>query len=239
MARSSSSDGGADVAALPTSGPVRVAVLNDHELVVEGLAGMLRRFPDRVRIEEVGTDAKPGQAVDLVLYDMYGAGVADRHWSEFLGRGWAPRYVVQYDWKGQPGADDHLPAEDDAVRTIAVPKWLGGEALVAALEEIHATGTYSGPTTTVEATQRAEAEPTPVERLWPGKREGLTERESEVVALIVEGMSNKEIAASLYLGVNTIKTYVRSAYRTMGVADRSNAVLWGIDHGFRLDRPAR
>ena len=49
-------------------------------------------------------------------------------------------------------------------------------------------------------------------------------------------MSNHEIARQTYLSINSVQSYIRAAYRTMGVTSRSQAVLWGIDHGFTRDR---
>jgi two-component system, NarL family, response regulator LiaR len=71
--------------------------------------------------------------------------------------------------------------------------------------------------------------------LWPGQTEGLTVRESEVVAHITLGLSNKEIASRAYLSINSVKSYIRSAYRKMGVTTRSQAVLWAVHHGFLPD----
>jgi two-component system, NarL family, response regulator LiaR len=67
---------------------------------------------------------------------------------------------------------------------------------------------------------------------WPGEEEGLTPRESEVLAFITQGLSNQEIAANLYLSINSVKSYIRTAYRKLGVASRSQAVRWGMEHGF-------
>ena len=65
---------------------------------------------------------------------------------------------------------------------------------------------------------------------------GLSPREAEVLALICQGFSNDEIADRAYLSINTVKTYVRTLYRKIGVESRTRALLWGIDHGFRPDR---
>ena len=62
-----------------------------------------------------------------------------------------------------------------------------------------------------------------------------TDREAEVLALITQGRSNREIADVMYLSINTVKTYIRSAYRKIGVTGRPQAMLWGIDHGFQPD----
>ncbi len=60
---------------------------------------------------------------------------------------------------------------------------------------------------------------------------GLTPREGEIVGLIVTGMSNREIGDTLTLSINSVKTYIRSAYRKMGVERRTQAVLWGLARG--------
>lgn len=59
----------------------------------------------------------------------------------------------------------------------------------------------------------------------------LTRRELEVMTRITQGMTNDEIATDLYLSVNSIKTYARSAYGKVGVARRAHAVLWGVRNG--------
>ena len=71
---------------------------------------------------------------------------------------------------------------------------------------------------------------------WPGRAEGLTAREAEVLSLITMGLSNQEIAERTLLSLNSIKSYIRSAYRKIDVDSRSKAVLWGVEHGLRADR---
>ncbi|WP_404842828.1 response regulator transcription factor [Clavibacter nebraskensis] len=70
---------------------------------------------------------------------------------------------------------------------------------------------------------------------WPGKREGITDRESEILALITQGKSNQEVAALTYLSPNTVKSYIRSIYRKIQVQSRTQAVIWGVGHGFSPD----
>ncbi len=70
---------------------------------------------------------------------------------------------------------------------------------------------------------------------WPGRTSGLSPREAEILALIAQGMSNQEIAERVFLSINSIKTYVRSAYRKIKVTRRSQAVLWAVENGFRPD----
>ena len=70
---------------------------------------------------------------------------------------------------------------------------------------------------------------------WPGRSAGLSSREAEILALITQGLSNQEMADRLFVSINTIKTYVRSTYRKIGVERRAQAVLWGVDNGFKPD----
>jgi len=68
-----------------------------------------------------------------------------------------------------------------------------------------------------------------------GRDLGLTPREIRILALIAQGLSNEEMAARDYLSINSIKTYIRGAYRKIGVRSRSQAVMWAIQHGFASD----
>ena len=67
---------------------------------------------------------------------------------------------------------------------------------------------------------------------FPGEAAGLSRRESEVLALIVQGRSNQDIADECFLSINSVKTYIRSAYRKAGVSHRARAVVWALQNGF-------
>ena len=70
---------------------------------------------------------------------------------------------------------------------------------------------------------------------WPGRSAGLSPREAEIMALIARGLSNQEIAERAHVTINSIKTYIRSAYRKIGVERRTQAVLWAVANGFVPD----
>jgi len=106
-------------------------------------------------------------------------------------------------------------------------KALPARDLVASLERVHA-----GEIVVSEPPGRARS----ASGLdWPGRLEGLSDRESEILALITQGKSNADVAALTYLSPNTVKSYIRSVYAKIGVSTRTQAVLWGVDHGFTPD----
>ena len=70
---------------------------------------------------------------------------------------------------------------------------------------------------------------------WPGRREGLSDREAEILALITQEKNNADVARRTYLSPNTIKSYIRTLYRMIKVGSRTQAVLWGVNHGFTHD----
>ena len=53
--------------------------------------------------------------------------------------------------------------------------------------------------------------------------------------MITQGKSNAEVAQLTFLSPNTVKSYIRTVYRKIGVASRTQAVLWGVAHGFSPD----
>jgi DNA-binding NarL/FixJ family response regulator len=65
-----------------------------------------------------------------------------------------------------------------------------------------------------------------------GQMLGLSPRETDVMRMITLGMTNQEIADELYLSGNSIKTYIRNAYRKVGVSTRHQAVAWCLQNGF-------
>ncbi len=61
--------------------------------------------------------------------------------------------------------------------------------------------------------------------------EDLSKREVDVIRLITQGYSNEEICQELYVTNNTVKSFIRTAYRKIGVTRRSQAVIWGFKQG--------
>jgi DNA-binding NarL/FixJ family response regulator len=69
-----------------------------------------------------------------------------------------------------------------------------------------------------------------------GAAAGISPRESEVLQLVVMGYSNQEIADTLFLSINSVKTYIRSTYRKINATSRGQAIVWAIQNGFLTER---
>ncbi len=208
------------------SEPLQLALHNDFQVVALGLKTMLEPFEDQVVLREVATQMPVEGPVDLTLFDTFGSVRSEnKDIDQILASDTAGKVVV-YSWNMHPKLiDDALSKGCSGY----VSKGLDGKELVEVLERIIAgeivvssdTENHDGSTATAENT----------EVTWPGKDEGLSPRESEILAMIVQGHTNQDIADCCYLSINSVKRYIRTAYRKMGVERRSQAVRWGMENG--------
>ena len=195
----------------PTGSPIKIALVNDYEIIVEGLREMLKPFADRVRVVETVAGDTPDEACDIALFDTF---AGRRHALDRVRAMLADHdiaKVVLYTWDAPAEfLDDIAAMRIDGV----ILKSETGSRLVESLERAH-RGERIGTDTANDPTA-----PTV-----------LTEREREVLALIAKGASNREIAAELYLSVDTIKTHVRHLFAKLGVANRTLAALQADQFG--------
>jgi DNA-binding NarL/FixJ family response regulator len=206
------------------SGRVRIALVNDYEIVLRGLAHILRPFAHRVEIVELDARERVSGFVDVALYDTFAQPHPDDEDVSRLVGNPHNRHVAVFTWK----MDQHLI--DAALRRGATgyfAKSMAAADLVDGLETVAAGGTSISPP--------RRRVPTAPGLDWPGRDLGLTDRESEVLALITQRKSNAEIALLTHLSANTVKTHIRRLYGKIGAANRVDAVLWGTDNGFRPD----
>ena len=201
---------------------IRIAIINDYAVVAEGLAALLRRYDD-IEVVELAVNVGVETPVDIGLYDSFAQTQADHLDMDQLVSDGDIGKVVVYSWNTRPAL-----VRSALKRGAAgyLSKTLPAAQLVKALREIHAG----------EQVVAIGEDDRVVSGDWPGREEGLTAREAEVLSLITQGLSNKDIAARTGVSINSVKSYIRSAYRRIGVTTRPTAILWGIEHGFRPDR---
>jgi DNA-binding NarL/FixJ family response regulator len=204
--------------------PITIALVDDYDIVVMGIAHILEQYRDRVVIAELDTNRAVSDTVDIVLYDSFAQAESDHDQISVLIRNPHARRVAVYTWNFDPELIESARRQGvDGYLSKALP----ARDLVAALEAIHA-----GETVISDPHFRARSSGG---LNWPGRSEGLTDRESEILALITQGKSNAEVATLTYLSPNTVKSYIRTLYRKIDVTSRTQAVLWGVRHGFTPD----
>ena len=198
------------------SAPLLVAVLSPQAVVRHGLVDLLARNPDRVAVVAYPDGHDP----DVVLYDV--VDLVDGNLSgleELLASTSAKVLALGRDLRPDLAARA-LAVGADGAFSMGVSE----AELIHAIESAVAGDGVGGP-------EDPDGQP----RL--GADVGLTPREVEVLTLIAQGRTNRDIAAELYLSPNSIKTYVRTAYRKIGATSRSQAVAWAIRNGFPTDGP--
>ena len=211
---------------------MRVVLVDDHEMVLEGLKAMLARFAGRVRV--VGQAGTAGEAQSVVAALNPDVVLCDIRLRESSGLDLCRRLTEQV-----PGCRVLLLSVYDdeqylyqALRAGAAGyllKRVSGVQLVHSLEEVHAGQTVVD--RTLAARVASSAARLDSGEFWPGARVGLSQRESEVLGLIVAGLSNRAIASRLVIGDETVKTHAKAIYRKLGVSDRAGAVATALREG--------
>jgi two-component system NarL family response regulator len=208
-------------AATPVSGPVRLLLVDDHFVVRSGLAASLGLEDDLQVVAEAG-DADEGLAAyrqhlpDLVIMDLQMGETNGITCTAEIG-------------KQHPGAKilifSAFARDEDVYRAIRagalgyLQKSAPREDLLAAIRMVAAGRRYLPPDIAQRLAERlGKPEPSP--------------REQEVLGLMAQGQSNKEIAASLGLSEETVKRHVSHLLEKLGAQDRTQAVTEAIRRGF-------
>lgn len=193
---------------IPAGTPLRIALVNDYEIIVRGLHAMLAPFSERVRVVEHEVGGTPSHEVDIALFDTF-AGRRDAIGrASTMVRSGNVDHVVLYTWDAPA---EFLDSARDAGVAGVVLKSVDGAALVDALERV-----VAGERLGIDHVQRGGA---------GDGNEPLSSREREVLAMLALGHTNSEIASELFLSVDTVKTYVRRVFAKLGVNNRTQAAL--------------
>ena len=193
--------------------PITVALVNDYEIIVQGLSAMLAPYSDRVRVVEMAAGSEPQRRADVALFDTF----AGRRYAIDRARTMVSEghvgHVLLYTWDAAPAF--LALAADAGVSGVALKSHEGAD-LVDVIERV------------------AKGERIGLENVRRGRRarepDVLSSREQEVLALIALGMTNGEIAGEVFLSVDTVKTYVRRLYAKLGVKNRAQAALSAASH---------
>lgn len=216
--------------------PIRVLAADDQRVVREGLALVLGLLPG---VEVVGTAADGDEAIelahrlspDVVLMDLRmprcdGVEATRRIREEYPGT----QVVVLTTY-----ADDEslFPALRAGARGY-LTKDAGGDEIVRAVHSVLSGDAGLSPSIQRRLLERLSG-PEPQPPAVTDAPDGLTARETEVLLLIADGLSNQEIARKLHVSTATVKTHINNLFAKTGLKDRAQAVRYAYAKG--LARP--
>jgi len=214
---------------------LKLLVVEDHALVREGLTRLLRQLEERVEISEAASFEaaldvlEAEQDFDLVLLDLALPGID----------GFAGLNVLRQRYPALPvavvSAFDDVPTVNRVLNNGAsgfIPKAFSGEELLNAVRDVLA-GSIFRPGN-LQSAKMDDAVPVPPNRGTVRPADvGLTDRQGQVLALMVRGLSNRDIADQLELSEGTVKIHVTAIFKTLGVTSRTQALVaaarYGID----------
>lgn len=204
--------------------PIRVMIVDDHAVVRSGLAAFLMAFDDLELVAEAadGREAlricektRPDVVLmDLVMPEMDGATATEAI------RQACPEIQVIALTSFQEDDLVHRAIQAGAIGYLL--KNVGAEELAAAIRRARAGHPTLSPEATRVLLRTARSDPAP--------GHDLTGREREVLALMVKGLNNSEIAQRLIVSRSTVKFHVSSILSKLGVATRTEAVALALQH---------
>ncbi|MFE1251060.1 response regulator [Streptomyces sp. NPDC058735] len=206
---------------------IRVLLVDDHQVVRRGLRTFLEVQDD---IEVVGEAADGAEGVeraeelqpDVILMDVKMPGLdgvgALRRLRELDN---PARVLVVTSFTEQRTVVPALRAGAAGY----VYKDVDPDALAGAIRSVHAGHILLQPEVAGALLSQEGANSS------PGRAGSLTDREREVLGLIADGRSNREIARALVLSEKTVKTHVSNILMKLDLADRTQAALWAVRHG--------
>jgi DNA-binding NarL/FixJ family response regulator len=217
---------------------LKILIIEDHALVREGLVRLLARIEKGVVLRDCAdfdsalAVLEGEDEVDLILLDLALPGIDGFVGLDILRRQFPALPVVVV------SAFDDAPTINRVMNLGAsgfIPKSYSGEALLAALHEVLA-GNIFRPDGAGKPARLDDMPPLPPAGNGVQPAEfGLTERQAQVLALMVRGLSNREIGDELELSEGTVKIHVTAIFKALGVASRTQALVavarYGIDLG--------
>lgn len=217
---------------------VRFLVVDDHPLLRGAVRNYLETLGDSVRCEQAGSLHEAlrmlaaGVRFDLVLLDLALPDAVSVTALEVLRLRHPEVPVLVLSGSQDAGTVDRCLRAGAAG---FLPKTAGVERLASAVRAVADGGVYVPPE--LQAADGGSWSIRPVPRAGPGmdvRQLGLTDRQSDVLRLILRGLPNKLISRQLQLAEGTVKVHVSAVLRALGARNRTQAVLAANRMGLRL-----
>lgn len=209
---------------------VKVLIVDDHEVVRIGLTTLLRRQPWLEVVGEAGTAGEAVQqafrlAPDVVVMDVR---LPDRSGVEAcreIREAFPRTHVIMLTSYSD---DEAVMSSIMAGASGYVLKEIGSSGLVSAIEAVTNGRSLLDPVTTAKVLERLRklADSSQAEN----QLDALSRREKEILGLISQGKSNREIGEILHLSESTVKHHVTNIFSKLGLNNRAQAAVYGLKH---------
>nr|MBN1229276.1 response regulator transcription factor [Anaerolineae bacterium] len=210
----------------------RILIVDDHEVVRLGLRSLLERHPEFEIVAEAGNGREALEKIEtfqptVVVLDIRLPGLSGVDVCQQITEKYEDINVIMLTSYAE---DDMLFAAIRAGAAGYVLKQIGGNDLVKAIEAVGRGEALLDPSLTqrvfeeVRKAQREEEASAFAE---------LTNQEMQVLQLVSEGKTNREIAEALYLGEGTVRNYVSNILGKLGVANRAEAAAYAVQHNLK------
>jgi two-component system, NarL family, response regulator LiaR len=216
---------GADV---NDTAPIRVLIVDDHAVVRTGLKVFLDLQPDMEVVGEAA-DGSEGVAMarrlepDVILMDLL---MPNMDGVTAIGRIKSERPETEIVTMTSFIEEEKVTSALEAGASGYVLKDAEAEEVAAAVRAAYAGEVHLDPAVARLLAQRMRDRKSPKDEL----AEPLTEREKDVLRLLGQGMSNKDIGATLFITERTARTYVSNILGKLGLASRTQAALYAVEH---------
>jgi two-component system, NarL family, response regulator len=199
---------------------ISLLIVDDHPVVRLGLRAMIETQPDMVVVAEAGDGPTALRLYEehrpaVTLMDLRLPGMSGPEAIAALRARWPEARIIvltTYD-----GDEDIFRAVKAGARGYLL-KGTFPEGTLEAIRHVHAGQRLMAPDLAVRLAERAAGP-------------SLTPREIRVLALVAKGMSNKEIAAALFVAEDTVKNHLKHAFSKLGVSDRTEAAMLAVQKG--------
>lgn len=209
---------------------ISVMIVDDHELIRQGLRKILEIEPD-IAVTGVAEDGETALKMaqdlkpDVMLLDINMKGLNGIKTLRRIKEMGLPVKVIMLTIHGDR---EYLLETVNLGASGYVLKDTGTESLITAIRGVYQGERYIHPSMEEDLAEglAAQSEPDP-------EKDKLTRREIEVIALIAEGLNNKEIAERLYISEKTVKNHVSNLFKKINVSDRTQAAIFAFKHSIK------
>jgi len=211
---------------------IRILLAEDHVVVRQGTRQLLEREQDFEIVGEAGDGEEAVRLAkqlkpDVVIMDVALPKLSGIEATKQI-KAILPATIVLvltgYDY------DEYIFSMLEAGAAGYLLKNVSGDDLIDAVRAVYAGEPMIHPTVLSKLMKRLKtqaAEAVPLQVPQP-----LSEREMEVLKIAAKGMSNKEIASTLYISERTVQAHMRSVFNKLGVGSRSEAIIYGLKKGW-------